>query len=168
MEKEKFEKLKAELIEKRKNEPKVEPKWPYELFGIECGDGWKKLYQPIVDAVVEHNLKQEKEEDKIEIHQIKEKFGALRIFLSKYTSELRDMIDEAEEMSYNTCEVCGKYIKKPIVENHWIYPECKECHEKWLEKRTKAFEAFENKIEKNKVNSENSKDKSQEGGETED
>ena len=40
------------------------------------------------------------------------------------------MIDDAEEKSYNTCEICGKYIDKPIIDNHWIYPMCNECHKK--------------------------------------
>ena len=121
MDKKKFEEIRAKLLEKRKNEPKVEPKWPYELFGIECGKGWEKLYKPILDYAAEHN---------IEVHQVKEKFGQLRIYLSSYDNTVRKMIDDAEEKSYNTCEVCGKYIDKPIVENHWIYPQCEECHTK--------------------------------------
>lgn len=156
MDKEKLEKLKAKFLEERKNREKVEPKWPYELFGVECGNGWKHLYEPIIDAVAEYNLKQEKEDDKIEIHQIKEKFGGLRVYLSKYTNELRDIIEAAEEVSFNTCEICGKHIDKPITENHWIYSECEECHKKFLDKRAKAFEAYENKVKENKANSENS------------
>ena len=48
-----------------------EPKEPYELFGIECGEGWKKLYQPIIDYIDEYN-KDKEGVDKIEIYQIKE------------------------------------------------------------------------------------------------
>lgn len=163
MDKEKFEKLKAELLEKRKNEPKVEPKWPYELFDVECGKGWKHLYEPVIDAVAEYNLKQDNEDDKIEIHQIKEKFGTLCIYLSKYTDELWKMIRKAEEESYHTCEICGKYIDKPITENYWIYAECEECHNKFFERRNKALKAYENKTEEKKMDSENSKNKSQKG-----
>ena len=54
-----------------------------------------------------------------------------------------EMIEDAEERSYNVCEICGKHIDKPIRENHWIYAECEECHQKWLDKRAKAFEAYE-------------------------
>ena len=121
MDKKKFEEIKVKLLEEMRNKPKVEPKWPYELFGIECGKGWEKLYQPILDYAVEHN---------IEVHQVKEKFGQLRIYLSFYDDTVRKMIDDAEKKSYNICEVCGKYIDKPIVENHWIYPQCEECHTK--------------------------------------
>ena len=160
MQKDKLEKLKAKFRERKANEEKVEPKWPYELFGVECGNGWKHLYEPIIDAVGEYNLNQENEDDKIEIHQIKEKFGGLRVHLSKYTNELRDMIEAAEELSFNTCEMCGKHIDKPIVENHWIYAECEDCHKEWLEKRAKANEAFKDKVEEMKKKSENNKGKS--------
>lgn len=156
----KFEELKEKFIKERENRPKEEPKYPYELFGVECGDGWKHLYQPIIEYVVEYNLKQDNDEDKIEIHQIKEKFGGLRVYLSRYTEELRKMIDDAEEKSFNTCEICGKHIKKPITENHWIYAECVECHRKFKERQEKAREAFENKVRKKNKESENSKGKS--------
>jgi ribosomal protein L37AE/L43A len=142
------------LKEERKNRPKEEPKYPYELFGVECGEGWKKLYQPIIDYVTKYN---ETNEDKIDIHQIKEKFGALRIYLSKYNEEVRQMIDDAEEISYYTCEDCGKYIKKPIVVNHWIYPLCNDCYRKWEEDRAKAMEEATKKIREKKASkSENS------------
>ena len=116
-------------IEKREHPEKFIPKWPYELYGIECREGWKSLYQPILDRVNEYNDKNESEP--IEIHQVKEKYGGLRIYLSKYTDELRQMINDAEEKSYKTCEVCGKAINKPIVKNNWIYTECEECYNKW-------------------------------------
>ena len=132
-----------------------EPKYPYELFGVDCEKGWEKLYQPIIDYIDEYN---KKNEEKIEIHQIKEKFGGLRVYLSHYTDELRQMIDKAEEESFNTCEICGRHIKKPIVENHWIYPMCRKCFRK----------GEENKLNKMNESFENSKDKSQEGGKTSD
>lgn len=139
-------------------EKNEEPKYPYELFGIECGDGWKKLYQPIIDYLKEYN-KDKEEKDRIEIHQIKEKFGSIRIYLSSYTDELRQMIDDAEEQSYYTCEICGKYITKPIVEHHWMYPMCKKCFEGMKEKEEKAMEEVAKKIKKkNLTKRENCKD----------
>ncbi len=127
---EKLENLRKILREEKESRVKEEPKHPYYLFGVECGDGWKSIYQPIIDYIVEYNLKQDNDENKIEIHQIKEKFGGLRIYLSHYTDELRAMIEDAEEKSFNTCEICGKHIDKPIVESHWIYTECEDCHRK--------------------------------------
>ena len=118
-------------MEELKNRPKVEPKWSYELFGVECGEGWKVLYQPIIDYIDKYN---EDHEEKIEIHQIKEKFGGLRFYTNFKTNALRAMIENAVERSYNVCETCGKHIDKPICENHWIYAECEECHQEWLDK----------------------------------
>lgn len=101
------------------------PQWPFELFDIECEDGWKKLYEPIIEYIQEYNKTHE--DNPIEIHQIKEKYGSLRFYTNYYTEDLRKMIDNAEHESYYTCEICGKYIDQPIVKNHWIYPFCKEC-----------------------------------------
>lgn len=129
MKEDKLQELKAKFLEERKNRPKVERKWPYELFGIECGEGWKGLYQPIIDYIDKYN---EDHDEKIEIHQVKEKFGGLRFYVNFYTDELRTMIRDAEERSYNICEVCGKHIDKPITENYWIYAECEECHKNGL------------------------------------
>ena len=103
--KEKFLKLVEEYKAKREKERLEHPenfkhKYPYELFGVECGEGWKPLYQPILDYAMEHN---------IEVHQVKEKFGGLRIYLASYDSTVRKMIDDAEEKSYNTCEICTEY-----------------------------------------------------------
>ena len=154
-----IQEYKAKKEKERKEHPeRFVPKWSYELFGIECGDGWKPLYQPIIDYINKYN-EDKTDENRIEIHQVKEKFGGLRIYLSCYTEELRDMIREAEEKSFNTCETCGKHIEKPITEGHWIYAECQECHDKWKQERQRQIDAVTKKIKKKKdINSENSKD----------
>ena len=135
-----------------------EPKEPYELFGIECGEGWKKLYQPIIDYIEDYN-KDKEGEDRIEIYQIKEKFGTLSFYVSKKTDELRKMIEDAEAESYHTCEVCGKHINKQIVEHHWIYAMCRECYDGMKEKQEIAMEEIAKKIKKKRtMKSENCKD----------
>ena len=146
----------SNMAEIEKNPELVKPQWPYELFGVECGEGWKHLYQPITDYINEYNKSHVGNE--IEIHQIKEKFGGLRYYVSHYTDELKKMIKDAEEASFNTCETCGKHISKPIIENRWIYAECDDCHEKRKEKIRIIKERF---YEKNLH-------KSREGKETED
>ena len=42
---------------------------------FECGSGWDKIIEPLINYVEDYNKKAEKEEDKIIIAQIKEKFG---------------------------------------------------------------------------------------------
>ena len=121
-----------------------ELKEPYELFGIECGDGWKDLYQPIIDYIIDYN-KDKKDGDKIEIWQIKEKFGGLRVYLNKSTKELDKMIEKAEKESYHTCEECGKHINKAIVEHHWIYAMCRQCYDEMKEKQELMMNEYESK-----------------------
>ena len=165
MDKEKYKKfleLKKKLQEDAKNKPKEEPKWPYELFGIECGDGWKKLYEPILRYIENYN--KNTEYNPIIVRQIKEKFGSLRIYLSHYTNELREMIDKAEDESEYVCETCGKHIDNPIVENHWIYAECDDCHNKFLDKQTEEIKKYEEKVKTH----ENNKGESKEGRKTTD
>jgi ribosomal protein L37AE/L43A len=134
-----------------------EPKEPYELFGIECGEGWKGLYQPIIDYIEDYN-KDKEDEDKIEIYQIKEKFGTLSFYVSKKTDELRKMIEDAEAESYHVCEMCGRHINKQIVEHHWVYGMCRECYDGMKTKQEKIMEEFENKIKAKRKKRENSKD----------
>lgn len=134
-----------------------EPKEPYELFGIECGEGWKGIYQPIIDYIEDYN-KGKEDDDKIEIYQIKEKFGTLSFYVSKKTDELRKMIEDAEAESYHVCEICGRHINKQIVEHHWIYPMCRECYDGMKERQEKIMEEVENKIKAKRKKRENSKD----------
>ena len=143
-----IEEYKKKREQERKEHPeRFIPKWPYELFGIECGEGWKHLYQPLIDYIEEYN---KTHEEKMEIHQIKEKFGGLRFYVNFYDDKLRDMIRYAEAKSYNTCEVCGKHIDKLITENCWIYAECEDCHKKWVEEKKSKNGGTQNRPQNNK------------------
>lgn len=99
---------------------------PYELFGVECGKGWYELIDPILNYIIEYNKKQKREEDKIEVTQIKEKFGRLRIYTNFVTKELDKMIDDAEDESAQICELCGK--REDIGQTMgWITTICRSC-----------------------------------------
>lgn len=105
---------------------RISPQEPYELFGVECEDGWKPLYQQVLDYIEEYN-KDKEEDEKMRVTQIKEKFGELRVYLNFYTDEVQKIIDDIEYKSAYICEMCGKEIDEPIVKNRWIYPLCEEC-----------------------------------------
>lgn len=49
----------------------------------------------------------EDKRDSYRASQVKEKFGTLRFDMSAETSEMTKLIDEAELLSAETCEVCG-------------------------------------------------------------
>ena len=99
---------------------------PYELFGVECGDGWKCLIDPIFEYIKNYN-EDKKEEDKIIIFQIKEKFGGLRFYVDNGNEELHNMIDKAEEESYKVCEFCGSKEDVGQTANGWITTLCHNC-----------------------------------------
>jgi hypothetical protein len=74
-------------------------KWPYELFGVECGQGWSQLYGPLLTLCAVFG---------VEVHQVKEKFGGLRFYVEGNCPEkLRELITAMESLSYHVCEVCG-------------------------------------------------------------
>lgn len=150
MDKEKFKERVKEIKEqirlRKEHSEKCEPKWPYEMFGIECGKGWEKLYRPIIEYIERYN---KDHDDKIEIHQIKEKFGGLRFYTSRYTDELRKMIADAESESYGVCEECGKPCGT-IRNNFWIYTLCQDCFNSFEKRREERFENIRNKIKEKK------------------
>jgi hypothetical protein len=88
-------------------------------FGFECDDGWFNLLDNLMAKI------QEIDKDRITvIHQIKEKKGSLRFYTGGSTNEIYELIDEAEEQSYNICEVCGNQAKLCTTEN-WLKVVCK-------------------------------------------
>ena len=76
-------------------------KMPYELFGFECGKGWK----PLVDKLIADLRAVGWNGD---IHQIKEKFGGLRFYIGEGNEKIWDLIDRASKESYTICEECGE------------------------------------------------------------
>lgn len=78
--------------------------------GIECGPGWSMLLEglfaklePLFAAQLAASPGQ-----KVGLSQVKEKFGALRVYVeSQMTDEIRAAIGLAEEQSKGICEVCG-------------------------------------------------------------
>lgn len=104
---------------------------PYELFGIECGEGWKEALKPIFAYIEEYN---KNNEEKIEIHQIKEKFGGLRCYCNFVTNELNEIIRNAEYECSNTCELCGSKENVGTTLG-WITTCCEDCVKKMSEQR---------------------------------
>ena len=116
-----------------------EGKQSYELFEIECGKGWAKLYQPLIDYVDTYN-KLHSPESSMMIHQIQEKFGGLRVYwaadnVSTDTlNEFRKMVEDAEARSRNVCEECGAEKEVGIIYTCGVYTRCRECARKIVER----------------------------------
>ena len=73
--------------------------------------------------------------------QVKEKFGGLRFYMTCGTDEIYNLIEEAEALSYKTCEVCGKPGEERP--SGWIHTLCDYCHENWDKIRAKIWEREE-------------------------
>lgn len=72
----------------------------FESFGIECGAGWRSLYEPLAERC---------RAEGIAINQIKSKLGTLRFYAGPGGSEgLYEAILAAEIASAEICEVCGE------------------------------------------------------------
>lgn len=79
--------------------------------------GWAKLIRPIIDAC---------EQDKVEIYEIKEKFGGLRVYPAGNASfDIEVMIDAAEIASLTVCMQCGKPGKRENC-GGWLLVVCPE------------------------------------------
>ena len=69
--------------------------------------------------------------------QVKEKFGGLRFYMTVGIDKIFNLVEEAEALSYKTCEECGK----PGEERGggWIHTLCNNCHENWDKIRAKKW-----------------------------
>jgi hypothetical protein len=72
----------------------------FKTFGLECGEGWRSLYEPLTKRC---------RAEGIEPKQVKEKLGQLRFYIGSGGSEgLYEAILAAEAASAEICEVCGE------------------------------------------------------------
>lgn len=93
--------------------------------GADCGKGWLHIIEPIVAMCDVENM---------EIHQIKEKFGGIRIYTDQTHPVIDEMIRRAEEACWKTCERCGAEGKKRP--GGWIKVFCDRCEE---ERKTRTW-----------------------------
>ena len=93
-------------------------------FGFECGNGWFPLLHKLCKNIIEA-LKSEGNEfrEGFYVIQIKEKFGGLRYYTSYGSKEIFGLINEAEDLSLKTCEVCG-VEGKLMVRGRWYKTVC--------------------------------------------
>ncbi len=71
----------------------------------ECGKGWWPLIEKVAAAIDSFNAAHP--DSPVEVSQIKQKFGRLRIYHYNASEDIRQLIDHAIEASWHTCERCG-------------------------------------------------------------
>jgi len=75
--------------------------WPVvnrQLAIDSVGPGWTPLIEEVYD----------RKPDTIDIVQVKEKFGGLRVYFEPWNEEYYNIIMRVENKSYQLCEECGK------------------------------------------------------------
>lgn len=100
---------------------------PYD-FTLWVGKGWEdlciKTFGRIADAYVENGVSL----SRVYLHDIKEKFGGLRIYLDGGCKGVDEIIEEAEKESFTICEICGD--KGRPRKGGWILTLC-DKHAGW-------------------------------------
>lgn len=98
---------------------------------LEIGIGW---YQLVYDLAAGITLEAQKariptnSEEYPWVMQVKEKFGALRFYMSGANDEMRALINAAETQSYTICEQCGE--PGELRRESWHHVACDACEEK--------------------------------------
>lgn len=86
--------------------------------------GWRKAFGIQMCKDIKKQLKKEHFLYKYRITQIKEKFGTLRWYDECSSEEIQKIIQKYEDLSWNTCIICGKPSTKYTT--GWICPYCDE------------------------------------------
>ncbi|WP_162820443.1 hypothetical protein [Microvirga calopogonii] len=97
-------------------------------FYAECMGGWRNLLVDLIRKIDAHVQGEWRKGDEdlpgFQVTQVKEKFGTLRFYCWGSDDQIDAWIEEAEEASANTCELCGKEGK--IYGHGWYMTRCPE------------------------------------------
>ncbi len=78
-----------------------------QFFGCACGDGWFTLVYSVCALMNGHTTSAAYKGPAVKILQIKEKFGALRIYYEGGDDYINGAVDLAEMLSTKICDVTG-------------------------------------------------------------
>jgi hypothetical protein len=97
---------------------------------VSIDKGWRDLVYNLSEKLEKEILNlPEEERYKHYAQQVKEKFRGLRFYISKYdfSKNSAQFIQEAEELSYKTCELCGSLEGEEYAPKYWIRTICHKC-----------------------------------------
>lgn len=116
-------------------EIKLHSKYPTLITnGINVGDGWYNILDILFKSFISYLKELEQNSvgtPSIQIWDIKEKFGGLRIYYTTSSEEptleivIYRLVSMAEQLSMRTCEDCGK-PGEIINQNGWYRTQCNE------------------------------------------
>lgn len=95
--------------------------------GFACGDGWFDIIHALSTVIKMHAKwnKCDKDTHPAAV-QVKQKFGGLRFHYGSNISAIDGAVDMAEQISFRTCEQCGKPGKLHH-RNNWVLTLCSDC-----------------------------------------
>lgn len=103
-----------------------------EVFGsyayrgmVNVGKGWV----PIVRKAVEELVALDNLSEPLEVVQVKEKFGGLRIYTNIYSDEIQSIIRKAEAECDKVCEHCGTQKDVQLRKTSWWKTLCETCND---------------------------------------
>ena len=94
------------------------------MCGAECGDGWAPIVRDLFHDLIALGWDRD-------LHQVKEKFGQLRVYVGLATDEIYERIALAERLSGAFCEDCGRPGKTDGWSRGWYRTLCQKCGEAW-------------------------------------
>lgn len=94
-------------------------------FPCECHDGWYQIIHDLCEELEDYYMKNNADPFDIYVVQIKEKFGGLRFYTNGLIDGADDIISKYEDLSYNTCEVCGAPGEQ-CINGGWLRTLCEE------------------------------------------
>ena len=94
-------------------------------LGFLHGDGWFDILWRLCEDLEPLAAEFERKSGcQFEILQVKEKFGGLRVYVNDANDAIRQRLEDAQQESLRTCEVCGQPGKR--CEAGWIRTLCDE------------------------------------------
>jgi len=96
-------------------------------WNCQCRSGWYKIIEKLCEDITK--ICKEKDLTIPQFSCVKEKYGSLRIYAEYIEDEvICDLIEEAEAMSTEICEVCGD--KGYSFGTQWFRVRCDKCRKK--------------------------------------
>jgi hypothetical protein len=101
----------------------------YAPFHFACADGWYNIIYRLSYQLASMIANDESLAGKnVQVFQVKEKFGTMRFYMSRYTNEMHEAIAKAQEESAKTCETCGVDGEGVSLKtDSWVRTICEEC-----------------------------------------
>jgi hypothetical protein len=90
-------------------------------WGCDHGDGWFTILEKACKKIAKLD------EGTFKFDQIKEKWGAIRVYYTGASAEMSKIIDELENESLKTCEHCGTKRNVTTEGDFWILTLCRKC-----------------------------------------